>query len=933
MAPYSRILFSGILLAAISSQNLVTAASDPPWASGQPPDPDIAGPPATAKARGDIQRVGAWPYGPSRGVGYDAVRNLVFLGSGGVVLVLDASNPGKPQLIGDDIHTQGQVFDVAYDPGTRRLYLACGEGGFEIWDVNDPALPVRLSVTEVLYFGYETPVGSVQIRHPFAIVECEWGFVHSLDVSDPTAPVQIGFNGLMGNPARDIHISREGQVHSTGADRFQRLWIDPDGHLINSGFKDFTYGPSTVYGKEEVAYLGYGGLCYIVDLLIPSWPFWSHFDPGGIGDIVVPGNQAYIVNSSGLHIWDVTVHNSPFHLGTAAVELYPYYQRLAIGDDHGFVAASNQGLQVFSVGDPYQPQLVGHYDVPSVTWQVTTTPSHAYLAHASEGLLILDLVDQARPVVVGQLPSGDEVRDLDLQGDLVYLSNQAEGLRIVDVTDPTSPVQLGVWDAVFNWRVCVANGIAYCVEAIANQPYNLHAVDVSDPNNPTALGSLQLPHIIWDIVYFNHHVYASVHDSGLHVIDATDPGNLTQVALVDIPDTRGLVTRDGILYVASTDPIGGGLHTLDLQDPASPQPLGQYHTAGFGPFHIDVEGDFAYANDGDDLHMLLITDPAAPTPLAEYRLPGDIFGIHGRDAFIYVANGPAGLQIVENLLFDDPSGGLTWQIQDSGTSADLHAIHFVDTENGWVVGAAGTILHTTDAGETWLPQDSGVSVALNACDFTDPYTGWIVGNSGTVLKTSNGGQGWLPVDVGYGGFLGDVCFPTASYGWIVGDDGTILATTDAGATWLPQVSGTGYGLLAVDFIDPLHGWATVGDYGTVLRTIDGGTSWATIYTGSINFLFDVKFTSQQVGWAVGMFGEIIHTTDGGMSWQPQAGVHPPDWLYCIEAHDPQNAWTVGFAGKIMHTGDGGNLWEVQSSGTPNQAVLPWRNLRVYLCRK
>jgi hypothetical protein len=52
----------------------------------------------------------------------------------------------------------------------------------------------------------------------------------------------------VGGAARDLHVSVDGQVHSTGADRYQRLYIHPDGHLQNSGYKDFTYGAAVAPG-------------------------------------------------------------------------------------------------------------------------------------------------------------------------------------------------------------------------------------------------------------------------------------------------------------------------------------------------------------------------------------------------------------------------------------------------------------------------------------------------------------------------------------------------------------------------------------------------------------------------------------------------------------------------------------------------------------
>lgn len=48
-----------------------------------------------------------------------------------------------------------------------------------------------------------------------------------------------------------------------------------------------------------------------------------------------------------------------------------------------------------------------------------------------------------------------------------------------------------------------------------------------------------------------------------------------------------------------------------------------------------------------------------------------------------------------------------WQTVASGTSSKLAAIAFADSQRGWAVGDAGTILHSDDGGQTWRPQSGG----------------------------------------------------------------------------------------------------------------------------------------------------------------------------------------------------------------------------------
>ena len=100
--------------------------------------------------------MGGWPYAGARAVAVDGDRDLLYLGSGGVILVLDVPDPAMPQLMYDGLHTDGHVRDLRYVAADKRLYVADWRGGLEIWDVQDPQNPVRLSTVPVYYFGTDS---------------------------------------------------------------------------------------------------------------------------------------------------------------------------------------------------------------------------------------------------------------------------------------------------------------------------------------------------------------------------------------------------------------------------------------------------------------------------------------------------------------------------------------------------------------------------------------------------------------------------------------------------------------------------------------------------------------------------------------------------------------------------------------------------------
>src|SRR5216110_31835 len=85
--------------------------------------------------------------------------------------------------------------------------------------------------------------------------------------------------------------------------------------------------------------------------------------------------------------------------------------------------------------------------------------------------------------------------------------------------------------------------------------------------------------------------------------------------------------------------------------------------------------------------------------------------------------------------------------------AALHAIQFVDRDEGWAAGDEGAVWHTIDGGATWERQPTGVRASLRSLHFLNPYTGWAAGredlpggaSAGVLLFTRDGGLKWQRV--------------------------------------------------------------------------------------------------------------------------------------------------------------------------------------------
>ncbi len=263
---------------------------------------------------------------------------------------------------------------------------------------------------------------------------------------------------------------------------------------------------------------------------------------------------------------------------------------------------------------------------------------------------------------------------------------------------------------------------------------------------------------------------------------------------------------------------------------------------------------------------------------------------------------------------------------------NLYGTAFVSPDEGWAVGAFGSIYHTTDGGKNWRLQHAGTLEQLFGVAFANREVGWVVGRTGIVLHTRDGGKTWSK-QATLGKHLFHVSALDEKVAWAVGDWGAMVVTRDGGTTWQDRSMERDVILYAQSWPDSFHGWV-VGETGVVLRTTDGGDTWEELDTGVGKTLFGVHFADTQRGWACGLDGLILRTNDGGKNWEiirgnpeisglEQVGVAEQlenASLYDIVVHG-RTGVAVGDIGTIFLSNDGGHTW--QRKQVPGEWKLGW----------
>lgn len=275
-----------------------------------------------------------------------------------------------------------------------------------------------------------------------------------------------------------------------------------------------------------------------------------------------------------------------------------------------------------------------------------------------------------------------------------------------------------------------------------------------------------------------------------------------------------------------------------------------------------------------------------------------------------------------------PSHGTGVRIVDN-----LYSTDFVSADEGWAVGAFGTIYHTSDAGERWQQQPSGTLEPLFSVDFVDARVGWAVGRTGVILHTRDGGKRWQTQKAPVAKHLFDVVALDGRTAWAVGDWGALLSTRDGGETWQDRSLERDVILYDQSWPDPQYGWV-VGETGAVFHTRDGGETWSEQDPGIGKTLFGVHFTDRRNGWACGLDGLILRTSDGGETWRVLRGdpeIGALEQVGVAEAMENASLYdvvvqgkmgiAVGDVGGVFFSQDGGETWQRKS--VPSQWRLGW----------
>ncbi len=551
---------------------------------------------------------GNWPLGQSFSLSYSGNGNIFLVGSGAGVIVLDASDPANPQE--KALVRARALVDASYfDAFTSRLYLAAYFSGIEIWDVAGWENPQRLA---------RIPTTS----YPRGGVFASGNYVYAITVADG---VYVYNTSDMGN------ITQEGHAAIPSS---QMVWN------------------SAMEGTNIYCAASNGG-CKIVDVSDPANPQIKATVSGISTGVCVKDNLLYMVSYNyGLKIYDVSNLSNIQQIGQLPITGFPY--RVSVKGDYVYVANSTSnaggGMQIIDVSDPALPVLVSSYsgyaDFVSVGENVAT------ITGGGRPLSILDVSDVTNPQLITDYKLALSVNEICVSGNLAYTGSN--GFRVFDVSDKTKPEQIGYNETAGDMAAVTGNLAVYIPKSMgASNPVNI--MDISDPANPVKRGHYQAPVMTYDIALKDNFAFIACWWDGFRVVNFENPDNPVLAAHkfgwvnsgsvpgVDFCYVQALATHGNYLYLIDYKPFEAedtkGLYIFDITNPANPVFVSRYAALVSQGYGLEVNGNFVYVADKNGgLEVIDVADPANPYSTGYVYLPDVSWTVDVEGSYAYVAN-------------------------------------------------------------------------------------------------------------------------------------------------------------------------------------------------------------------------------------------------------------------------------------------------------
>ena len=272
------------------------------------------------------------------------------------------------------------------------------------------------------------------------------------------------------------------------------------------------------------------------------------------------------------------------------------YQGIEIINNLAYVTRSTNGLAIFDISNPVNPELSGIYRDGSQVFDVAIKGSYAFLACREKGVQIIDISVPEKPLLIKTINTIDAATGGTVFQDYLYIGDRAGGLFIVDISVPSEAEIISRLDLP---------GLSLNIDADEEYVYisNYHAgfsiVNIADISNPQLIVNKRVG-FVFDVAVRKNFVYLTCPNFGIRIMDISNPSVPIEIGNCKVPfGDRGWrspvcinITDKYAFISAGTQ----GLFPIDIGDPRTPFIVEKFDTPGFC-WSNGIKDEYLYVTD------------------------------------------------------------------------------------------------------------------------------------------------------------------------------------------------------------------------------------------------------------------------------------------------------------------------------------------------
>jgi hypothetical protein len=430
---------------------------------------------------------------------------------------------------------------------------------------------------------------------------------------------------------------------------------------------------------------------------------------------------------------------------------------------------------------------------------------------STASVFVLDISDPELPTLIGECTTGHRYADVILSGQYAYAAGPEGYFDVIDISIPTSPQLVQTLDTGFNLRrLSLKDENLFAVAAMED---GLLFVELVSPGSVQMRGRYPLTDswVIMDAEWIGIHVVtASRSDYYFQIWDfkVFSPTNFIRESTWGTPNPGNpqyfgeIATAGGSVYYAITT---GYIYYFAHSTPNEVGIVGKLRGSSLNRMDVHEGNLYALRKQywvGDTLvyngwsHLRSVASTSPGEPIASINTPGESYAVvqdpNAKDTLLYVADGSAGLQIVD--VTDPLAPQIIGAVDTPGSAVDI----VVD----------GGLAYVADSG-----------AGLQVIDVSMPTAPSIIGNydtEGIAVKLDKVGDIAYVADTSWGLQLLDVSTPSTPFRRSqldMPESANAVDVTVGGS--LAHVAAEAQGLVVCNVSDPDNPW--------IIDDVKGGT--------------------------------------------------------------------------------------------------------------